>query len=174
MDVMLLGKNTLRIKGKNASFVINPDSLTSKTETDAIVLLGTNSGSTFPKIEGSRITIKGPGEYEISGIKISTTAVGQNLVANAEVDGVKLLIGSAESIERIHDNTPECDIAIVGSDTEFNQAVLTSLEPRVLLVYGDNKEAVAKSLGKSEAVKASKFSATSEKLPEEMQLVLLG
>lgn len=173
MDVMLIGKNSLRIKGKNASFVVNPDSSVGKTEADAIVLLTAHSDQIFPKIQGSRITIKGPGEYEISEIKISTTKVDWNLVARADVDAVKLLVGSGESIEKIHDKIEECDIAIVNSDTDFNQAVLTSLEPKVLLVYGDNKEGVAKSLGKSEATRVSKFSTSLEKLPSEMEMVLL-
>ena len=142
MDIILLDKNTLRIKGKNASFVVNPDS-SIKTETDAVVLLGF-SDSVFPKITGSRITIKGPGEYEVNGIKISASAVGKSLVASTEIDGIKLLIGSGDSIGRREDNIPECDIAIVSADSDFNQAILTSLEPKVLLVYGENKEKVAK------------------------------
>lgn len=173
MDVILIGKNTLRIKGKNASFVVNPDSSVSKTEADAIVLLGNRSDQAFPKITGARITIKGPGEYEISGIKISTTAVEQNLVARVDVDGIKLLVGSGESIEKIHDNTPECDVAVVNSDLDFNHAVLTSIEPRVLVIYGDKKESVAKMLGKDGAQKASKYWTTSERLPQEMEVVLL-
>lgn len=173
MDVMLISKKTLRIKGKNASFVVNPDSLVGKTEADAIVLLVNHSDQKFPKITGSRITIKGPGEYEISGIKISITKVDQSLVARAEVDGIKLLVGSGESIEKIHDNTPECDVAIICSDLDFNQAVLTSLEPRALVIYGDKKESVAKMLGKDGAQKASKYSTTLEKLPQELEVVLL-
>ena len=174
MDVALIGKSALRIKGKNASFVVNPDSSVGKTEADAIVLLGSNSLQKFPKVEGSRITIKGPGEYEVSGIKISTTQVGQNLVARVDVDAVKLLVGSGESIERIHDKIEECDVAIINSDMDFNQAVLTSLEPKALVIYGDKKESVAKMLGKDGAQKASKYATTLEKLPQEMEVVLLG
>ena len=109
----------------------------------------------------------------MSGVKILTTRVGDSLVARVDVDSVKLLIGSGISIEKIHDNAPECDVAVINSDKDFNQGVLTSLEPKVLLIYGEGKEEVVKSLGKSEASKLSKFSITSEKLPAEMQVFLL-
>ncbi len=174
MDVALLNKNTLRIKGKNGSLIINPTSAIGKTEADAIVLLEESADQKAEKVEGSRITIKGPGEYEVNGIKISATRVGKDLVANIDVDGLKLLVGKGSTIEEIHDKTPECKIAVINSDDDFNHSFLTSLEPSALLVYGDKKEEVAKSLGKTDAAYASKFSATSEKLPAEMQLILLG
>lgn len=173
MDIILINKNTLRIKGKNSSFIVNPDAST-KAEADAIVLLRPWAHQTFPKIDGSRITIIGPGEYEINGVKIQATEVAGNLVVRADVDLVKLLIGSGESVEKIHDNTPECDVAIINSDRDFNHSVLTSLEPKVLVIYGDKKENIAKMLGKNDAPKTSKYGITSEKLPQEMEVVLLG
>ncbi len=174
MDIALLNPNTLRIKSKNASIVVNPTSSTNKTEADAILLLTIYAKEGLAKIEGSRITIKGPGEYEMGGIKVSTTRVGQELVARVDVDGVKLLIGSGSTIEEIHDKIEECEVAVINSEGSFNYSILTTLEPSVLIVYGDKKEDVAKSLGKDSAIRTSKYSTTSDKLPQEMEVVLLG
>ena len=174
MDVVLLNENTLKIKGKNASIVVNPNTSTGKIEADAILLLNSNTDQSVAKIEGSRITIKGPGEYEVSGVKVSVVGVESDQIAKIDVDGVKLLVGSGVSIEKIHDKIEEAEVVVINSDNEFNHSVLTSLEPNVLIVYGNKKDDIAKSLGKTEAVKASKYSTTAEKLPQEMELILLG
>lgn len=174
MDVILLNQNTLKIKGKASSLVVNPNSSTNKTEANAILLLSSYSDQKFGKIEGAHITIKGPGEYEVNGMKISATSVGQELVAKIDVDDLKLLLGSGSAIEKVLDKIEECQVAVVGSESEFNHSTLTKLEPKVLIVYGDKQEDVAKSLGKDNAIKAIKYSTTAEKLPEEMEVVLLG
>lgn len=174
MDVAILNKNTLRVKGKTASLVIDPTPSLGKTEADAILLLGDSADQVTGKVEGARITIKGPGEYEVGGIKVSAIQVGNDLVASLDVDGVKLLVGKGSTIEEIHDKIEECQIAVINSEGEFNHSFLTSLEPNALLIYGVGKEEVVKSLGKTDAAKASKFSTTSEKLPTEMEVVLLG
>ncbi|MBI2621520.1 MAG: hypothetical protein HYW63_02625 [Candidatus Levybacteria bacterium] len=174
MDIQLIGKNSLKIKGRNASFLIDPDKTLGKTQADAIILLSLSTNQISSKIEGSRITITGPGEYEVGGVKVSATRVDDRLVISADVDAVKLLLGSGKSIEKIHDNIPECDIALVNATDDFNQAVLTAIEPKVLILFGENKKSVTKMLGKEDAPKASKYSATPGKLPAEMEIVLLG
>lgn len=174
MDVILLNENTLKIKGKNASIIINPSTSTSKTEADGIILLKGDLSFNPDKIEGSRIIIKGPGEYEVSGVKISTTRVEGDQVARVDVDNVKVLIGNGLAIEKIHDKIEEAQVVVINSDEEFNHSILTSLEPNVLLVYGAKRTEVAKSLGKDEAISASKYSTASDKLPAEMEVILLG
>ena len=174
MDVTLLNENTLKIKGKNASIIVNPSTFISKTEADAIILLKSDLSFNADKIEGSRIIIKGPGEYEISGIKISTTKVEEDQVARIDVDNVKVLVGNGLAIEKIHDKIEESQVVVINSDEEFNHSILTSLEPNVILIYGAKKTEVAKSLGKDGAISASKYSIASDKLPAEMEVILLG
>src|SRR3990167_362381 len=173
MDIMLLGEKTLRVKGKNSSAVINPTSTIGKTEADAILELEKYPDSTDSKVTGTRIIINGPGEYEVGGMKYSVVGVSGKLVTKIDTDSLKLLVGSGEVIEKFQDKVENCDIAVINADSGFNYSVLTSLEPRVLIVYGDKKDEVAKSLGKS-SEKITKFSTTQDKLPSEMQFVLLG
>lgn len=174
MDIILLGENSLRIKGKNASIIVNPTDQTGKTEAEAIVLLENFQNDNFPKIEGSRITIKGPGEYEVNGIKVSGIGAERKLMVRMEVDNVKLLIGSGESLEKIHDKVEGAEVVVINADKQFNYSILSSLEPRVLIVYGQSREEVKKSLGKNDAETVSKFSTSADKLPSEMQLIIFG
>lgn len=172
MDITILNKNSLRIKSKTAALVIDPDSTTGKIEADAILSLTKSSDFSDRKIEGARIIINGAGEYEVGGIKITAMKAGNGLVANLDVEEVKVLLGKGTEIEKIQDKIEECDIVLVNSDEEFNYSILTALEPKVLVVYGEKKEDLRKSLGK-EGVKVSKYSTTSEKLPAEMEMVFL-
>ncbi len=174
MDITYLKNNSLRIKGRTSSVVIDPTPQLNKTEGNSVLALNENVNFPPSKIEGLRITINGPGEYEIGGIKISSLRVEGDLVANLDVDNIKILVGEGSAVEEIHEKMGECNIALIRIDKEFKTSVLTSLEPNVLLLYGERKEEVAKSLGKEEAAKVTKFWVTSEKLPSEMQVFLLG
>lgn len=174
MDIMVLSPKTLRIKGKNSSAIINPVATISKTEADSVLILENSPDLSDAKVEGSRITIKGGGEYEVGGIKYSALRVGEKLVVKIDVDSVRVLIGDGVSIEKIQDKVENADLVVINADSEFNYSVLTAIEPKVLLVYGSKKDEVSKSLGKTDGVNTNKFSTTFDKLPSEMQYVLLG
>jgi hypothetical protein len=172
MDVISLGKNSIRIKGKTASIVIDPNLSIGKTEAQATLSLKNNPDFSDAKVEGSRIAIKGPGEYEVNGLKISCLSTDQGLAARMDVDNVKVIIGSGISIEKIQDKIEACDILVVNADAAFNHSVLTSLEPKVLIVYGDQRLELKKALGEESSEKISKYSTTFEKLPQEMEFIL--
>lgn len=174
MDIAILSGDSLRIKGKNAAIIVNPVAATGKTEANAILILNKTLPIDDSKIEGSRITIKGPGEYEVGGIKVSAILVGENLVARINVDSVNVLTGSGELIEKTAEKLEGSDIVVVNADTKFNYSGLATLEPKVLLAYGQLKDEIGKSIGKEEGEKVAKYSTTADKLPSEMQYVVLG
>ena len=174
MDIVLLGSKSLKLKGKRSTIVVNPTAQLQKTEAEAILLLDNYEDQSFSKIEGQRIVIDGPGEYEVSGIKISATKANGGIVYLADIDNVKVLIGQGNSIERIYDKVGNCNIVVVDSDKEFDYGILPKIEPSVILIYGEKKEEVGKSLGKVDVPKISKFSVSAEKLPEDLQVLLLG
>lgn len=174
MDVMLLSGNSLRVKGKSSTLIVNPTTDTNKTEADGIINLGNSTNFSEAKIAESRITVKGPGEYEVGGTKISALGVDGKLVARIDVDSVKVLVGSGQSIEKVQDKIEEPDLIVVDADEKFNYSSLTSLGPKVLLVFGALKEEVGKSLGKESIEKLNKYSTSADKLPQELQINLLG
>lgn len=145
-----------------------------KTEAEGVILLENFPEFSADKIEGSRILVNGQGEYEVGGIKISTLRVEESLVAVLEVDRVRVVIGSGKSIDKVHEKVEAADILVVEAEGEFNESTLSTLEPKVLVVYGSRKEEVAKSLGKTEVANVTKYSAAADKLPEELQFILLG
>ena len=173
MEVAIIGEKTLRIKSKNSTVIIDPAKNINKIQADATIYTSLNGSLTGAKIEGSRIDIKGPGEYEIGGIKVEGIKVDGDLAVVLEVEGVKLLIGSGKEVKEIHDKIGAFHVAVINADSDFEYSSLTSLEPNILIVYGNKREDVKKFLGKTDIGKASKFSITIDKLPQEMQMVLL-
>lgn len=173
MDIILLGKNSIRIKTKKSSFVIDPTTELGKTEAEAAIKLSNVSNFSAAKLEGSRVTFSGPGEYEVGGVKMSLIAAGNECVGFFDIDNMSLLAGSGAALEKVQEKAENADIVVVNADAEFNYSVVTSLEPKVIVVYGNNKEEVKKVLGKEGEV-MSKFSTGKEKLADEMQLILLG
>lgn len=174
MDILFVGPNSIKLKGKKSGVLVNPTSNISKTEAEIIILLGEYEDKSFSKIEGHRIVISGQGEYEVNGIKISAIKNNEKLVCLLDLDNVKILVGEGGSIEKVYDKVDNCNIVVVYANDEFDYSVLPKIEPNVILALGAKKEDVGKSLGNDSAEKIIKYSTTAEKLPEDLQVYLLG
>lgn len=174
MDLAILTGNAIRIKSKQASIVINPTKETNKTEANAVVNLGAVSNFSDAKIDGSRITVSGPGEYEVSGIKIRTQGETNNMVAKIDVEMVKVLVGTGIEMVKLVEKTDNVDILVIDANEKFNYSALTGFDAKVVLVRGELSQEVTKAIGKSSPEKIHKYSTTSAKLPSEQQYFLLG
>lgn len=174
MEVAILSEKTLKIKGKTSTIIIDPLSTISKVEAQGVLYSHPKESSfSESKIEGSRLAIEGPGEYEVGGVKVLSLKANGGLVFLVEVDTVKILVGSGSEILDVHENIESYHILVINADSEFNYSSLTSLEPKVLLIYGPKSGEVKKVLGKEALENSSKYSTTFEKLPGEMQLMVL-
>lgn len=174
MDVAMLTGSAIRVKGKNASLIINPTKETNKTEASCVLNLKDDPNFSDSKIEGSRITITGAGEYEVGGIKIAVLDIGGKRIARLDVDYVKLLVGRGAAMEKVQEKVEDSDILIVNTDEKFNYSAITSLDPKIVLAYGPNANELEKALGKNNSEKTHKFSTAVAKLPSEMQFIHLA
>ncbi len=181
MEISLLTSDSLKISGKKASLIVDPSLLTSvpksivaKMSADAVVLLNTiGSDSDAKKIEGNRLIIEGPGEYEIAGIKVTGIGSSKSIAYSINIDNVIVLMARASTLSKGSEKLGECHIAVVHSDTELNQTAITALTPRVLLLYGDGSVVNARAFGKDTSSTVQKYQTTLEKLPEEMEVIVL-
>jgi len=172
MEVALLDKTSLKIKSKHTNFVVDPIGKLSKTPTDAVLILSGDSVD-LSKVMDYRVVIKSPGEYEVGGIKISAIDMDGSTVYGLTIDNVDILLAKTSSVTKVSEKLKEYQIAIFNVDSEINQTVVTALESRVVILYGEKATDAAKALGKEDAQVLQKFSAAEDKLPEEMQVVLL-
>jgi hypothetical protein len=173
VDIYILDKSTIRIHSKHANFVVDPGKQGNKVSCDAVILLN-NLTSDLSRVMDYRIILNGPGEYEVNGVKILGVKGDKGFVYSFMVDGFSAILGTSSEISKIKENVFLCQIVILNVDDEINSAVVTKLEPKIVILYGDNKESAAKILGKENLLPIKKFSALKDKLPEEMEVVVLG
>lgn len=173
MDIQLLNKDSLKIKSKKTTLVVDPKSSLQKIDADAVLIIDKTSDAT--RVNGSRILIDGVGEYEISGLKVSGIKLDKDIMYGLSSDNVDAIVAKASSLEKIPaDKIGEYKIAIINVDSDLDQSVVTAMEPRVVVLYGEKAREGAKVLGKESAPVSAKITITDEKLPEEMDVMLLG
>ena len=75
-------KSMLRLKGKHATFVVNP-----QDETDANAAFFLDDTLPSVKTENS-VMIHGAGDYEIGGVKITGTRGDKGILYSLNIDGI--------------------------------------------------------------------------------------
>jgi|SRR5581483_11748570 len=175
MEIALLEGNTIRIKGKSGTLIFDP-SKNIKMTADAVLFLTTSASINISKElrESSRVIINGPGEYEIGGMKIAAFKYENELLYSLIIEGADVLIAKSNVLERAHGKQKDTEILICNADAVAGPSSILSLSPRVALVYGDKSMDIIKGLGKESTSKTTKYTISADKLPAEMEIVLLG
>ena len=175
MDVTKLSESSIKIKGKKASFIIDPTKDIQKNSADALILLSDKTPETG-KIEGYRVVISGAGEYEVGRVKINGVRTDNGTVYSLIIDGIDILVGKASDLNLIADKNQEHKVAIIMADSEIKESVITTIEPRLLIIFGEKKEDVLKAIGKEkkDIEFSKKLSFNEDKLPEEMGVAVLS
>lgn len=173
MDIQIIDNETLKVKVKKTNLAINPKTKISKFEADAVLAIDKDSDPS--RINESRVTITGAGEYEVSGLKISGIKSEGGTLFGLASENIGILIAKASSLEKTSsDKLGDYQIVVINADFDLNQSLITALEPRLVILYGEKKKEAAKVLGKENATTSSKISISEDKLPEELEVMLLG
>ncbi len=160
MDINWYGQACFKIKGKNASVVIDPfdpefTGLKSPKDLEADVVLSTHNHGDHNNtgaVSGNPLVITGAGEYEKQGVSINGVSVfhdnsegserGVNTVFHILIDGVNIVhLGDLGHIltDEQTSQIDACDILMipVGSvytiDAEAAAKVVAQLEPRIVI-----------------------------------------
>ncbi len=173
MDISILSKNSIKIHSKHANFIVDPQSLGPKVSCDAVILLN-NNNIDLGRVVDYRIIIDGSGEYEVNGVKVLGVRGDRGFVYGIAADGFSVILGTSSEISKIKEDTFLCQIAILNVDDELNSSLVTKLEPKIVILYGANNEGAVKILGKENIPPIKKFTVVKDKLPEEMEVVILG
>ena len=171
MEIAIVSAESIRIKGKQTTFVVDPVATKAKVTADA-VLFTKGSGVDTASVEGSRLTIAGPGEYEIGGVKISGVKSGETTAYYLSLDGVTVLV-SPTSMLKNKESLRDVDLVALQVDSVVDQSALATVANGVALFYGGQAAENVKGLGK-EVQPVAKYVTTKDKLPQEMEIVLLG
>ena len=169
MDITSLSPSSVKIKGKLASFIVEPSLSKASLTADAVINFAVSENV---PVEGVRLIMQGPGEYEVGGVKITGLTSADTTLYYLSLDGMVLMVGKASALKN-KELARDTDIVILSADSVVDASLLATLNPRVALFYGPEAEANIKSLGK-EATGTTKYSITREKLPAELEAVLIS
>lgn len=172
MDISIIDSNTVKLKSRQAAFIVDPSKQMPKTSADAIILLDGKENIDVARVTDSRIIISGPGEYEVGGVKISGIKTPKGTIYRFSIDEISVILGYA--IEAKTEGFNACQIAIVNTNSDFSESFVTALEPKMTVLYGEKKLESAKALGKESVIPVSKISISKDKLPMEMEVAVLG
>ncbi len=168
MEIVLLPENGLKIKGKQATLLVNADDL-SIAHHVAVYFRRTPP----KKIPEESVVITGPGEYEIGGIKISGIKTKDGPVFSVTVDGVDILLGALSVVEKIQNKLKQHAVVLIHSALEVDATFLNSLSNNVVILYGEKAKEVLQKFAKEGVNETGKYQVTKDKLPQELETVLL-
>ena len=171
MDIAIVGKNSIKIKGKQVAFIVDPAKDMPKVSGDAIILLGNSADIDFSRVTDSRIIISGPGGYEVGGVKISGTKTSRGTLYKFSIDETSIILGTATDVKT--EGFDVCQVAVVNTSNDFNESFVTALEPKITVLYGEKATESAKTLGAESVVPTTKIAIAQDKLPEKMEVVVL-
>lgn len=174
MEIFILTKGCIKIRGKKTSFIVDPLGLKNKNTADGVIFLNKEETSFEKgKIEEFRVIINGPGEYEISNVKISGINFGSEIIYEILMDGLKILLAKSQALEKLKEKRSGYEIVILGVNSEVDESLIASLESRAVVLYPLDGENILQMLGK-EIKSTTKYVAALDKLPEETEIVLLA
>jgi hypothetical protein len=166
MEIALLPKNAVKVKGKHATVIVNP--VDDSTDYQA-ALFTQHSG----KSKDDAVAISGPGEYEVGGIKISGIKGSAGTVYSVTVDDLDILVGDLSVLEKAQHKLKEHHMVLILTVEERDASFVTSLATNALLLYGDKAKEVIEKFAKEGMTQTGKYQVTKEKLPTEIQTILL-
>jgi len=168
MEIAVLQRTGLRIKSKQASLVVDvPD----KAAYDGLLLVGKSPEGLS---SDDAVLIYGTGEYEIGGIKMTGTRADTDMLYSLNVDGIDILLGKLNALSKMQHKLKEYDIVVVLCDTVDNASFITSLASNVVVFYGEKAGEIASTFGKENVKTMAKYQVTKEKLPAEVETILLA
>lgn len=175
MEILLLTPQTIRIKGKKGSVIVDPVVRMQKTSTDAVIVFQGRDMSSA-KVDGYRIVIEGPGEYEVATLKIKAEKNNGHTIYNLTVDGVELLLLSSEDLEIKNKfdliEAKDYHGIVLNVSSPLSKDILTGFNAKTLILYGEHALAHSKSITEKERV-VNKMSLNLEKTPSEMETIIL-
>lgn len=166
MEIALLPKSVLRVKGKTATFVVNP-----QVAVAANAVLMFDPGAENDSEEA--VVLNGAGEYEIGGVKITGLRNEKSVLYSMNIDGVEIVVGSIALLSAMQHKLKEHNVVVVNCDETTDASFLTSLAVNAVLFTGENATVVAQGFEKEKLQTSNKYSASLGKLPAEMETVLL-
>lgn len=150
MEIAVVSDNTLKVRSKNSSFLVNPTKL---SDSDAILL--TNKANDYGIYDG-KLVIDGPGEYEVAGVSIKGEKGSAGTSYDLLEENQKLLVIDAEDVGKSKGGDDYIATLVVGANP-VGQAELEKITSGVVIVLGAGLEASNDGIKKIDKINLKKI-----------------
>lgn len=180
MEISLYGSKSLYIKGKLAKIWLDPKK--DDLDKDAKIVFFDKAEDNFLGLDtGEKVAIWGPGEYEVSGIEINASKVGNGLMAIMSFDEIKIGWISTDVIDltdKKKERLAECDVLMIKSGGEIKNIwdLVSGLGVSYLIVTNLNdidKKKLLDMADMEETAITETLKLEKSTLPEVMEVVIL-
>src|SRR5688572_4569730 len=130
MEVQRVSDSSIKIKAKNATFIIDP---TGKIDTESLVF--TSSPSDYSTLN-SALVISGPGEYETAGVSIKGESHLGKTAYDFLEENQKILVTTATSLTDIKEMEDYAAIVVI-ADQALGEALSEVAAELILVVSPD-------------------------------------
>ena len=169
MEIVSLLPNSVRLKGKSASLVINPQG--KDINYTGMVIFYTDKKNL--KFNPNTVVINGAGDYEIAGIKLSGIRYENDILYSFLIDNVSILLVETKAMVKNHQKLRDYDIVLVYMQNgEYVSSAVNSASSAVLY-FGEKASETVKKTVKEGLQEMNKYSVTKDKLPTEVVQILL-
>lgn len=174
MEIAKISPTSVKIKSKLGTFAIDPLDTKGTLEADAVLFLNRTLKQQDINVASPTVIINGPGEYEIKGVKFTGLGRGDTIAYTGKFDNVDTLIVKASSFNSTKELTRDCNILLVEADVVIDQSMVALTNASIVVLYGEKSTESVAALGKEATIAVNKMIMTKDKLPTDMQVVVVG
>lgn len=132
MEVSLINNSSVKIKGKNASLIIDP---LVKSEAEIVIATKALDSLSLDKVEGVRLIISGPGEYEAGGISVTGKQSKGNTLYHI-IDSMKIMFVTSGGVSSVPDDE-EYDCLLIEVVGPLKDDDIASINAKCVILFGD-------------------------------------
>lgn len=133
MEIAYIENGSIKIKTKEAIIIVDP---VVKAVGSAVLLTGQLRGDP-KKVEGLRLTIKGPGEYEVSGTNILGKRLDSALFFEIFDEINRILLIPSSILSSLKEEIEDYDCVVVRVVGELDLGVISNLSQNTLVFFGE-------------------------------------
>lgn len=130
MEITKLGEKSLRIKSKNATFIVDP---LPKAEANAFLF------TSVPENLPENLSLYGPGEFEIAGVSIKGEKADDTISYDLLEDGRRILVLAKPSLVKNYE-TEEYNAVVLVLNEKVDDVVLSNISSELVVLYGDESQ----------------------------------
>lgn len=151
MEISRLQDSSIKIKTKTVAIVVEPTG-----EGDGEVVILTDDPSKYFQKEQEKLIVRGPGDYEVSGVTISGERKGEDVIYKVSDGNFTVIVAQFSAVNKVEiENDENISAVVLGLNSKFDEGKVASLTSSLILLYGKEENAPA-SASKKEKVNLKK------------------